>query len=272
MSGPLAGALSRVVDAELPHATERVATRLLTLAEWTPSGHGHIVLSWEEFGALCNRANRNAARRHLTALAKAGLIHYSSGEQIYITWLHPERASAAGAPQEDVPRAAHDAPARPEQRGHAPYDPADPDHLAGLPRAVDSAHSHHSARPRAADGAPPRHPPHTRANGGGGGDIYPQPDPENTTTNHSAETVELLHELGLQPETIRIHTALSPEQIERIVDDWALEAEDRSQAKPPGIGALIYRLRNGITPVDPDAVDRRARAAKYRDYEDVIIS
>ncbi len=91
---PDENAVSRVLNvliaAELPAATERVALRLLARSEVTASGQGLLVMGWDEYGELCGRANRNAARRHLTALGKAGLLHYSTdagSERLYVTWL-----------------------------------------------------------------------------------------------------------------------------------------------------------------------------------------
>ena len=67
MSNPLTSILERLVHADLPPATIVVATRLLTLAEWTPSGHGNCMLTWDEYAALSFCIVRRTARRHLTS-------------------------------------------------------------------------------------------------------------------------------------------------------------------------------------------------------------
>jgi hypothetical protein len=218
VSHEVATALSRIIDADLPPATERVALRLLDRAEWTPSGRGLLVLGWDDFSALCNRANRNAARRHLTTLVKAGLIHYSGSDVIYLTWL-PTPAYAGAAPQE-----------------MSEY---------------------------TTDGASTRHPPHTRADGGGG-EIPSSPREEDHTTNHHDPDVdEWLRELGLRPRTVRIHRDLSADDIGRIIDEWERDVAAAHSNSPVGMGALLYRLKNGVTPVDLAEVKQRGKRKRY---------
>ena len=270
--------LNRLIAADLPAATERVAVRLLAGSEQTPSGRGHLVMPWSAFCDLCNRANRNAARRHLTALAKSGLIHYSTApatDELYITWLHPidshaptrheQRVDAPPeypvAPAPSALPTVEDAPTRQQRRAGAPNQPAEGS-LAGLPRAVDGASSHQAARPRAVGGAPSRQPPHTRADGGGG---YSSDPTDNTTTNHPPGIRTRLRSLGLKPETVAIDAGLSIHEVAAILDAW----EEDLRRGEVGTGALIYRLKNGITP--PDVARLRHKDYKPAEYADIIL-
>jgi hypothetical protein len=46
MPNPVTTILDRLVDADLPAATERVAIRLLRLTRWTLDGNGACTLTW----------------------------------------------------------------------------------------------------------------------------------------------------------------------------------------------------------------------------------
>lgn len=95
--------LTSICSAGLAAATERIATRLLILAGEAQQ----INLTWEAYLDLAGINNVNAARRHLSRLARAGIIHYSTNDYIYVTFLATLRA-------------AESAPTRPDERADAP--------------------------------------------------------------------------------------------------------------------------------------------------------
>ena len=73
-----------ICAAALPPSTARVAHELLGLAD---IGNGQVNMSWEELAAVTRCENVNAARRHLSRLSGVGLIHYSTNDFVYVTWL-----------------------------------------------------------------------------------------------------------------------------------------------------------------------------------------
>lgn len=48
---------------------------------------GQVNLAWADLLLITGCQSRNAARRHLTALKQAGIIHFSTNENVYITFL-----------------------------------------------------------------------------------------------------------------------------------------------------------------------------------------
>ena len=240
-------ALLAIIDSDLAPAAERTATRLLTMTEWLPSGTGSTVITWPDFEVLSNCTNHRAARRHLTAMQTAGLIHYSTVDNvIYVHWTCTIRPQIQYHPTTDpVPR---------DHRSSAP-DPAAPETLAPnqYHQRADPVPSDH----RSSDTGV--HTTHTRDLGGGGGDIYSLPDDETTTTNHSAAVIALLQDIGLQPRTIRIHCDLSDDDVGSIIDAWERDVADNQV----GIGALIHRLRTGSTPPNIETIKRRVQSEKY---------
>jgi hypothetical protein len=68
--------------AGLPPTTERNATRLLALVS---ADSGHAVITWAALAALwdCSQA---VARRHLGHIKSAGIIHYSSNQDVYVNF------------------------------------------------------------------------------------------------------------------------------------------------------------------------------------------
>ena len=252
--------VSTIVAANLAPATERVAIRLLAL---TPE-HGNITLTWDDYCHLCNRTNRNSARRHLSALVKAGLINYrgpsgrgAGDTNIHIFW--PALTQPAQIYATDGASTRH------EQRASAPN--SDPN--ADLPRAVSGAYASPAARPRATDGAPARQSPHTHAVGGGGDRSTTSiPDDTTTTNQHTDKVAGWLREVGLKPKTVKIDVSLSEEEIGRILDNW----ERDSNHDIVGIGALFYRLAHGMTPpIVEDDEEKRRRAYIPDEYRDIII-
>jgi hypothetical protein len=73
-----------ICEAELPKATEMVAHRLLGKSH---PDNGQINMTWEMLMRITGCRNINAARRHLTRLVQAKLIHYSTNDHVFITWL-----------------------------------------------------------------------------------------------------------------------------------------------------------------------------------------
>jgi hypothetical protein len=76
-----------------------------------------------------------------------------------------------------------------------------------------------------------------------------------------------------RPRTVRIHRDLSADDIGRIIDEWERDVAAADSNSPVGMGALLYRLKNGVTPVDLAAVKQRA-AGKYAipdEYAGIII-
>lgn len=80
----------RILDADLPSATESVALRLVRRAS---PYDGQTNLTWDEYLSLCKSKgekatpNRDAARRHLIVLSRRHIIHYSTNDNIYVTFL-----------------------------------------------------------------------------------------------------------------------------------------------------------------------------------------
>ena len=99
MSNQTATALDAILYAELPDSTLRVAVHLLNLCD---PASGHTVLTWDEMLAVARSANQSAARRHLTRMQQAGLIHYSSNEHVYITFhaFHPAQPRPPRLPRQ----------------------------------------------------------------------------------------------------------------------------------------------------------------------------
>lgn len=75
-----------ICEAALPSSTELVAHRLLTMVG-QDEGSGQVNMSWEVLAELTGCENVNAARRHLSRLLAAKLIHYSTNDYVYVTWL-----------------------------------------------------------------------------------------------------------------------------------------------------------------------------------------
>ena len=74
-----------------------------------------------------------------------------------------------------------------------------------------------------------------------------------------------MRSLGLKPETASIDTGLSVHEVAAIRDVW----EEDMRRGQVGTGALIYRLKNGITP--PDVARLRHKDYKPAEYADIIL-
>ena len=135
-----AAAAAQIQSASLPAKTERNAWRLLALAG---EENGHITLTWPDLCALCDSLHNGAARRHLSRLVQAGIIHYSSNEYIYISFL--------AWPPADPSRAVSARPRAETARGRAEDEPdADPsDEAPARGRAETARGRAETARGRA---------------------------------------------------------------------------------------------------------------------------
>ena len=121
LSPTFAAQLERIIQADITPSAFRSAVFLLNHCPDT----GHLILTWAQLQALVGCTNRDAARRHLTALQKAGLIHYSTNEEVYIAFLAYRHAPdlRVGAPdlRVDAPDLRVDAPdLRANGKVHAP--------------------------------------------------------------------------------------------------------------------------------------------------------
>lgn len=73
--------IRQILGGGLPYSTTVIAVRLVLA-----STAGQINLPWADFEEQCGCGSGNG-RRHLVRLAQAGLIHYSTNANVYITWL-----------------------------------------------------------------------------------------------------------------------------------------------------------------------------------------
>ena len=99
-----------ICEALLPPSTELVAHRLLAMVR-LDEGTGQVNMTWEELAMLTGCENVNAARRHLSRLSAAKLIHYSTNDYVYVTWLE-WMVGMNGDAAPARPRASSSAPAR----------------------------------------------------------------------------------------------------------------------------------------------------------------
>ncbi len=88
-------ALDDILAATFSPSIERTAIRLLAKAGATG---GQYNCTWDEFLELSGCANRNAGRRHLTHIARKNVIHYSTNEYVYVTFLAWLTATSAPPP------------------------------------------------------------------------------------------------------------------------------------------------------------------------------
>ena len=76
--------IRRIVEADPLPSTFAVAVRL---ALRISPENGQVNLTWDEYLALCDCTDRDNARRHLITLGRRKLIHYSTNDNVYVTWL-----------------------------------------------------------------------------------------------------------------------------------------------------------------------------------------
>lgn len=245
----VAEVLGQIVDAELEPATERCAIRLLRLAN-----EGQVNLTWDGFMGLVGMNNVSAARRHLSRMVKAGLIHYSTNDFVYITFL-AYMPTADGAPTRH-PQRDDGAPARCAERDDGA--PTRRPQRAAEPLAPPTA------RPRAAHGAPARRLAHPvrldRLDTYQEEGLTNQPEPDGRATYGQLGLddgrVRLLVDVGVDPAGLDL-LRLTIEDVLAIVLDW--EA-DRATGRV-GVGALVWRLQQRIEKGD------RWQIPEIEDYE-----
>jgi len=263
--------LDNLIAADLPASTERVAIRLLQAAH---EETGSLTLSWDDYLALAHNKNVSAARRHLTALSKAGVLHYSTNELIYVQFLawtdietaRPRAVSVQDDTQTARPRAVSMQDDTQTARPRAvSMQTNSHDTQTARPRAVSVQDDTQTARPRAVSMQIHTR-AHTRAIGGGGGGggdpSTTQPIRSTTTTNHPPGIRQRLSSFGLNPDQIRIHMSLTVHDVTTILDAW----ERDLQAGKVGVGALLHRLQNAVTPLDTERLmHKNYRPAEYND-------
>ena len=75
--------LTAINQADLPASTRANAFALLSCVH---PDNGFVCLEWTEVAELFRLASVRSARRHLTAMKDAGLIHYSTNARVYVTF------------------------------------------------------------------------------------------------------------------------------------------------------------------------------------------
>lgn len=258
-------ALQRIETADLPATVYRTARRLLDLS----AANGQINFSWKAFERVTNCNNRNAARRHLTILAEMDLIHFSTNDYVYITWLAWLRADA----QDQRAHAPNERASAQLLRAETPADDGD-ENATARQRAETARTRAATARWRAvaARDAPPI--------GLVGLDLSSDPDLEDPSlpkpTQDAARIAALLADpdVGLDASRLKLRPGDSFEWVERLVFAWRRDLEAGAVDSP---GALKFRIERNwaagpLTPEDkrtalyrrhhPDAPDPEAAARR----------
>ncbi len=128
-------AVIAINESNLSAATRANAFALLALVH---PDNGHIRLAWTELAAVFRVQSQGAARRHLTRMVEAGLIHYSTNSYVYVTF-----EALAARPRADLARGRADS-----ARGRA--GDGEPDDQGAARGRADSARGRaDSARGRA---------------------------------------------------------------------------------------------------------------------------
>jgi hypothetical protein len=239
-----------LVGAGLTAMTERVGHRLLALAD---ARTGQVNLTWEELAEVTGCENVNAARRYLTRLQGAKLIHYSTNDYVYVTWLGwmevplAARTRAGSSAWDETQRredeaemelfGESDAPAAArecgEQRVHAP--------LAARGRAAGRDYSQLVSQSDLVHdrGLTNRHRP----------------------SNDAERSVKLLMdaEVGLDGKTAQwLASRHGFDELLRQVMTWRRQME---AGVVKGAGALVHRVRSGYGAM---MVERDKQSALYR--------
>ena len=89
-------AVIAINESNLSAATRANAFALLALVH---PDNGHIRLAWTELADVFRVHSQGAARRHLTRMVEAGLIHYSTNSYVYVTF-----EALAARPRADLAR------------------------------------------------------------------------------------------------------------------------------------------------------------------------
>ena len=218
-----------LVGAGVEAKTELVGHRLLALV----GDNGQVNMTWEEWLALCGCDNVNASRRHLSRLMAAGLIHYSTNDYVYVTWLAwmdvddgtPRAETARSRADHGTPRAEIARPRADDGTLRAE---------TARPRADLRAHALPAARPRAETSTT---------------DVSLSVDTPVTggQTNKqasAARSVALLTdaEVGLDARVAGEFAArLSFDEVVRHVFSWRRDVES---GRVVGAGALVHRMRS----------------------------
>lgn len=143
-SDPRQVASLQIDHADIAATTFRLAHRLLLRADTS----GHVQTTRSHFAELAGTSTADGARRHLTALAAAGIIHFSTNERVYVTFLAFPASDGMPSGRPDAPARENDAPTRRKEEVHAP-DPALPHTEVARMRAETTRVSAKTARTRA---------------------------------------------------------------------------------------------------------------------------
>ena len=222
---------ARIEAADLPATVYRTARRLLDLA----SEDGHVTLSKDEMMAVCGTASWGTVRGHLTQLATAGLIHYSTNSAVYVNFTRAEHAST-----------------------RADYAPARAEHATntGITRSERAPNDPSRAEraPVIAEHAPARAQHANQPSNTGwlvGWSNDPDPDTNQPTTDDPPDagdidrTIALLTdpEIGLSVDAARQRAQEQPfASILRVVAGYWTDFQDGKVSSP---GVLNHRLRSG---------------------------
>jgi len=227
--------IAALAAADLPDSTLRVAVRLLTNAH---PETGTTTLDWSDYLAISNGTNRPAARRHLSRLSAAGLLHYSTNKLIYIQF-----AAWIGVPNRYADDTKSVSPTYqsgityPEGRNDTAYQIGiKPGDLIPNRYADDTG----LARIRA---NPPLTPPMSVCLS----NPILLPETDKQCTDNSAQTIALLTdpEIGIDPETAaKLATEHEYDWVQRQVAIWWTQVQHN---KSTGTGGLLNRLARGWT-------------------------
>lgn len=240
--------VDQILAADFGEATRTVAFRLLRMA----GENGQVNLTWTIFCRICDTPSIPSARRHLTDLAKAGLIHYSTNDYVYVTFKAFLRVGSQNlrtgtqilAPDGSAGEPVGDAAGEPETENAKGF--------------ANSAHGFANfANGRAVS-----------SYAGGGWLVGSNPDPcedQDQPTNHPAHATapklepgvaELLADplIGLNGPAVRAAMGLPLEEALLICLRWRA---DFDTGRCDGVGALLHRLRQRWRPPSLTEMDRQ---------------
>lgn len=119
MSSQKDQALLQLSSADLPATVMRTGVRILMMAD----GFGRVRLTKAEAMAACETESLGTMRSHLTKLASAGVIHYSTNERVYVDFLaFFDDGSRAERANHDAERSNYDAERASDEAPDADFD------------------------------------------------------------------------------------------------------------------------------------------------------
>lgn len=243
---PYADTLADLDSANLSPAVLRLAVRLLAHVH---ADNGYLTLSWPDIMALCEVSQRGSVWKYLGQLKKAGIIHYSTNEQVDIafeSW-RTRRNRRVDAPDLESGRAETGAWTRRNQRVETDEKPTT--RRNGRVDAPDLA------RGRAENDVPGigmvgRYKTPTQ------GDITNRPKPIPVMSDEQTRNRNLLLDPDIAlSETVatRLAQANSFEWLLRQVFTWK---DDIEAGRVDGAGALVNRISRKFPPRELTEKDR----------------